>query len=133
MNVLNIGTFDILHPGHVALLNAAARLGDLTVGVNSDAFVRRTKGRAPVMSCADRMLMLRAIGVRGVFEFDGEHEPVFEALRQGVYASGVDWVGRSIYAQWGLSPEWLAERGILVVYIETPWSALHSSDLRARL
>ena len=42
------GVFDILHPGHLRYLRAARAHGDvLIVGVNSDASVRRNKGRGP--------------------------------------------------------------------------------------
>ena len=43
--VFTNGCFDLLHPGHVRLLEEARRLGDvLVVGLNSDASVRRIKG-----------------------------------------------------------------------------------------
>jgi cytidyltransferase-like protein len=52
--VVCTGGFDPLHSGHIAYLNAAAMLGDrLIVGVNSDAWLERKKGRA-FMSVAER-------------------------------------------------------------------------------
>ena len=45
--VLVTGGFDPLHSGHIALFNRAKELGDiLVVGVNSDAWLERKKGRA---------------------------------------------------------------------------------------
>jgi cytidyltransferase-like protein len=45
--VIVTGGFDPIHSGHIAYLNAAAKLGDqLFVGVNSDAWLERKKGRA---------------------------------------------------------------------------------------
>ena len=57
------GCFDLLHAGHVHLLEEAARLGDcLVVGVNSDESVRRLKGpQRPIMPLADRRLLLNAL------------------------------------------------------------------------
>ncbi|MDB4978891.1 MAG: cytidyltransferase [Candidatus Peribacteria bacterium] len=45
MNVLVFGTFDHLHPGHLFLLNEAAKRGDLYVVVARDANVERFKGK----------------------------------------------------------------------------------------
>jgi D-beta-D-heptose 7-phosphate kinase/D-beta-D-heptose 1-phosphate adenosyltransferase len=69
--VLITGGFDPVHSGHIAYIQAAKRLGDiLVVGVNSDAWLARKKGRAfmPVM---ERAAILRAItGVDFVIDFD---------------------------------------------------------------
>src|SRR5882724_11185915 len=61
--VFTNGVFDLLHAGHVTLLEKARALGDcLVVGVNSDASVRRLKGpRRPLAPLADRLKMLAAL------------------------------------------------------------------------
>ncbi len=61
--VFTNGCFDILHVGHLQLLNAAAELGDrLIVGVNSDASVRRLKGESrPVTPEEQRMTLLAGL------------------------------------------------------------------------
>lgn len=63
--VFTNGCFDLLHAGHIRLLEEAARLGDcLVVGVNSDDSVRRLKGPPrPVMPLKDRLLLLNALTV----------------------------------------------------------------------
>lgn len=62
--VMTNGCFDILHPGHVDVLERARALGDrLIVAVNDDASVRRLKGSTrPVNSLPSRMRMLSALG-----------------------------------------------------------------------
>ena len=54
------GCFDILHPGHVRLLNFAKQQGDyLVVGIDSDARVKTNKGQdRPINSEQDRKFML---------------------------------------------------------------------------
>ena len=54
------GTFDVLHAGHLALLNYAKSLGDyLVVGIDTDERVKEKKGPTrPVNSVEDRTLML---------------------------------------------------------------------------
>lgn len=57
------GCFDILHVGHVTYLEQARALGDfLIVGINSDASVKRLKGKdRPLQDEASRAVMLRAL------------------------------------------------------------------------
>ncbi|WP_255372135.1 adenylyltransferase/cytidyltransferase family protein [Cellulosimicrobium sp. CUA-896] len=89
------GCFDILHAGHVATLEAAARLGDhLVVLLNGDASVRRLKGPdRPVVTQADRARVLAALDcVSEVVVFD-EDDPraALDRLRPDVWAKGGDY------------------------------------------
>lgn len=61
--VMTNGCFDILHPGHIAYLTEARRLGDrLIVAVNDDESVRRLKGAArPINPLDHRMAVLAAL------------------------------------------------------------------------
>jgi D-beta-D-heptose 7-phosphate kinase/D-beta-D-heptose 1-phosphate adenosyltransferase len=103
--VFTNGCFDILHPGHVALLAHAGRLGHyLLVGINSDRSVRALKGHGrPAQPEADRAAILAALtDVDGVFVFDEETpRRVIEALKPDVLVKGGDYkvdevVGREI-------------------------------------
>lgn len=56
------GCFDILHVGHVRLLEYAASMGELTVAINSDSSIRRLKGEGrPIVCQAERAEMLAAL------------------------------------------------------------------------
>ena len=59
--VMVTGCFDLLHSGHVAFLQEAARQGDLYVCIGSDANVHQLKGRYPVNPQAERKFMLEAL------------------------------------------------------------------------
>ncbi|WP_454042837.1 PfkB family carbohydrate kinase [Cellulosimicrobium sp. Marseille-Q8652] len=94
------GCFDILHAGHVATLEAAARLGDhLVVLLNGDASVRRLKGpERPVVAQADRARVLAALDcVAAVVVFD-EDDPraALDALRPDVWAKGGDYTEETL-------------------------------------
>jgi rfaE bifunctional protein nucleotidyltransferase chain/domain len=93
--VLTNGCFDLLHPGHVALFEAARAQGDvLVVAVNSDRSVREIKGPGrPVMPEAERAETLRALeAVERVVVYDEPTPlPVIEALLPDVLVKGADW------------------------------------------
>ncbi|MBL1084566.1 bifunctional heptose 7-phosphate kinase/heptose 1-phosphate adenyltransferase [Streptomyces actinomycinicus] len=89
------GCFDLLHAGHVALLQAARRAGDcLIVCVNSDDSVRRRKGDGrPLVPAADRVRVLRAlecVDAVAVFEEDTP-ERLLGELRPHIWAKGGDY------------------------------------------
>jgi D-beta-D-heptose 7-phosphate kinase/D-beta-D-heptose 1-phosphate adenosyltransferase len=93
--VFTNGCFDILHPGHVALIRHAKKLGHyLLVGVNSDRSVHALKGKGrPVQKDADRALVLAALAdVDGVLIFD-EETPLhtIQALVPDVLVKGGDY------------------------------------------
>ena len=93
--VLTNGCFDLIHPGHIALLRGAAAFGDrLVVGVNSDAGVRKLKGAdRPLMPLVDRLEVLRAVRwVAAVTPFDEETaDQLIELLRPSYYVKGADY------------------------------------------
>ena len=81
--VFTNGVFDLIHPGHVAVLLAARQQGDaLVVGLNSDASVRRLKGEGrPVRNEQDRAIVLAALAmVDAVVIFD--QDTPLELIRQ---------------------------------------------------
>ncbi len=88
------GSVDLLHAGHVGLLQAARRLGDcLVVCVNSDASVTRRKGDGrPVNPLADRVRVLNALAcVDAVAVFDANTpERLLAGLRPDVWVKGGD-------------------------------------------
>jgi D-beta-D-heptose 7-phosphate kinase/D-beta-D-heptose 1-phosphate adenosyltransferase len=61
--VFTNGVFDLIHPGHIQLLQFARGQGDiLVVGINDDASVRRLKGeKRPIFPLAERMEILAAL------------------------------------------------------------------------
>ncbi len=109
--VFTNGVFDLLHTGHVTLLEAARAQGAaLVVGVNADASARglgKGAGR-PVVPAADRARLVAALGaVECVVVFD-EDTPLalIRALRPDVLVKGADYapteiVGAADVESWG--------------------------------
>lgn len=94
------GCFDVIHAGHVSLLERSAAYADLlVVGLNSDASVRRLKGASrPVNTEADRGRVLSSIsGVGAVVLFD-EDTPMslIETIRPDVLIKGADYAEHEV-------------------------------------
>ena len=93
--VMTNGCFDLLHAGHVALLEQARAQGDaLIVAINGDASVRRLKGPdRPLIPAAERAELLSTLeAVDRVVVFD-EDTPleVVRVLLPDVLVKGADW------------------------------------------
>jgi D-beta-D-heptose 7-phosphate kinase/D-beta-D-heptose 1-phosphate adenosyltransferase len=93
--VFTNGCFDILHPGHVFLLEAARALGDrLLVAINSDHSVRQIKGPdrpfTPEHERAEVLLALECVDRVVIYD---EPTPIalIEALSPDVLVKGADW------------------------------------------
>ena len=93
--VFTNGCYDLLHPGHVRLLEQARSLGDvLILALNSDASVRRMKGPArPLLPEEDRARMamaLEAVDAVTLFEEDTPRE-LIRLVLPDVLIKGADW------------------------------------------
>jgi rfaE bifunctional protein nucleotidyltransferase chain/domain len=108
--VFTNGCFDIVHRGHVDYLTKAKALGDvLFVGMNSDASVKRLKGKTrPVVCQDDRAFVLAAlcaVDYVSLFEEDTPYE-LIKAVVPDVLVKGSDWavdsiVGKDVVEQAG--------------------------------
>ncbi len=108
--VFTNGCFDILHVGHVTLLETCRRFGGkVVVGINSDASVRGLKGPArPVVGERERARMLAALAATDAVVVFGEPTPLelVVALRPDVLVKGGDYtedavVGAAEVKGWG--------------------------------
>ena len=98
--VFTNGCFDVLHAGHIALLQHAKTLGNvLVVGLNSDASVRRLKGEArPIHdqnARAQVLMSLRCVDAVTIFEDDTPIETI-RALRPDVHVKGGDYDAQTL-------------------------------------
>jgi len=93
--VFTNGCYDLLHPGHIRLLEQARGLGDILIlALNSDASVRRMKGPSrPMISESDRASMalaLAAVDAVTLFDEDTPRE-LIGAVLPDVLVKGADW------------------------------------------
>jgi len=94
MLVYTVGTFDLLHVGHLALLEQCRTLGDVVaVGVASDSVVNSYKPNVPVIPLDQREEMLKALRcvdiVRPYYEL--EYVSACKELNVDIFVVGEDW------------------------------------------
>lgn len=129
--VLTNGGFDLLHVGHLRLLEAAAELGDyLVVALNDDASLRGLKGSdRPLVSLAERAELVAALRPVSLVTSFGEAtvERVLRRLLPQVHAKGTDYTEATL-------PEAAIDRelGIELAFVGDVKSHA-SSQLAARL
>ena len=123
--VITYGTFDLLHEGHIRLLERAKKLGDyLIVGVTSDSF-DKTRGKINVtQSLAERIKGVKDTGLADeiiVEEYEGQKIDDIQRFGVDIFTVGSDWRGKFDY----LKPF------CDVVYLERT-VGISSTDLRSK-
>ncbi len=93
--VLTNGCYDLLHPGHIRLLESARSMGDLLVlALNTDESVRRMKGPSrPLLHQNERAQIALALEAVDAVTFFGEETPreLIAAALPDVLVKGADW------------------------------------------
>lgn len=95
------GTFDILHKGHLQLLNYAKNLGDvLYVGIDSDNRVKEKKGKnRPIHNQTDRaefLVNLKSVDYVVLFNTDKELEYLVKNIEPDIMIVGSDWKNKTV-------------------------------------
>jgi rfaE bifunctional protein nucleotidyltransferase chain/domain len=93
--VFTNGCYDILHPGHIRLLESCRSMGDLLIlALNTDSSVQRLKGPSrPLIAETDRAAMalaLEAVDAVTLFDEDTPRELIAEVLPD-ILVKGSDW------------------------------------------
>lgn len=95
------GTFDLLHRGHLELLNYAKSLGDfLCVGIDTDDRVREKKGeKRPIYNQEERKFFLenlKSVDEVKFFSNDDELKDLIKQYKPDIMMVGSDWKGKSV-------------------------------------
>lgn len=101
IKVITYGTYDLLHYGHIKLLERAKALGDyLIVGVTADDFDRK-RGKINVhQTLIERIEAVRATGLADeiiVEEYEGQKIDDIKRFKADIFTVGNDWVGKFDY------------------------------------
>ena len=100
-NVFVNGTFDLLHRGHLDLLNYAKSLGEyVIVGIDSDERVKQMKGSSRPINClmdrAHMLANLKSVDEVRFFGSDEELEGLVKEVKPDIMVVGSDWKGKSV-------------------------------------
>lgn len=125
VKVITYGTYDMLHYGHIRLLERAKALGDyLIVGVTSDDY-DKTRGKINnQQSLTERVEAIRATGLADqivVEEYEGQKIDDIRKYNVDIFTVGSDWIGKFDYLN----------EYCKVVYLERT-QGISSSELRAQ-
>lgn len=129
------GTFDLFHRGHLKFLQRCSELGEVTVALNTDEFILKYKGSAPVMTYEEREAVLQ--GCRYVSqvipnEAGQDSKPAIIKVAPSYIVIGSDWARKDYYAQMGFTQDWLDENDIGLCYI--PYThGISSTQVKERL
>jgi glycerol-3-phosphate cytidylyltransferase len=124
MKVLTVGTFDLLHSGHIKLFENCKKLaggtGKVVVGVNTDEFVFKYKNFYPVIPFQDRVEVISNLReVDMVVPNDKENlEKLLLEVHPNILLVGSDWAKKDYFNQIGVSIDWLYKHDILLLYSE---------------
>jgi glycerol-3-phosphate cytidylyltransferase len=139
MIVLTLGTFDIPHYGHYKLIQkckAIANGDDVVIGLNTDEFIEKYKGKKPVLSYREREEFLLAWDVVVIpnNQTDGTIKNVLVQMISDpeIIVIGSDWLRKDYLKQIGLTPEFLEEKNISLMYV--PYTkGISTTELKERL
>jgi glycerol-3-phosphate cytidylyltransferase len=133
------GTFDLFHSGHVNLLKRCKQIagegGLVVVSLNTDDFIMRYKGSAPICSETERKAVLEScVYVDQVIMNVGDSDSkiAIESVSPDYIVIGSDWAKKDYYKQMGFDQDWLDKNDIGLCYV--PYTkAISSSDIKKRM
>lgn len=145
-HVITAGTFDLIHYGHAEFLkrcsDVAGPYGYVTVLINTDKFVLDYKKQKTVMPQGERQRLIQRLKGVDMVLYNDSWDLRKAILRARdccpkmcdsvIVAIGTDWARKDYWAQTRLTPAWLEEKNIGLLYL--PYTnGVSSTDIRKRL
>jgi len=116
MRILTIGTFDLLHVGHLELFEYGSKLGDLEIGINSDSFVETFKA-APQQTFEDRYINVRKYAPTCIVHKNiSKGYRLIEEVQPDLIIVGMDWHSKDYLKQIGIDEKYLNKKKIIIAY-----------------
>jgi cytidyltransferase-like protein len=133
------GSFDTPHFGHLHFLWQCRRIagenGKVVISLNTDDFIERYKGRAPLMSYDERAKFLRWSGnVNEMVPNEGgeDSKPTILKVSPDFIVVGSDWAKKDYYAQMQFTQDWLDDNQIVLIYV--PYTeGISSTQIKERM
>lgn len=132
--LLTMGTYDVGHTGHASILRRFERFADrIVVGVNTDEFVEKYRGKPPAYPLEVRMHRIQILhdGYEVVPNYSAGQELIMK-VRPDIVGIGSDWLHRDFMAQIDMTPEQFDMIKCGLLYL--PYSeGVSSSEIKATL
>jgi glycerol-3-phosphate cytidylyltransferase len=130
------GTFDLFHSGHVNFLRQCKKIGErVVVSLNTDEFIKKYKGKPPIMSYEERAEILwgcRYVDLVIPNTGGQDSKPAILQVYPDFIVIGSDWACKDYYAQMGFTQKWLDDYGIVLIYI--PYTqGISTTEIKKRL
>lgn len=114
----------------------AGKDGEVIVGLNTDDFVAKFKGRKPIMSWEERKKTIESLGLVDKVvpnsQPDGTIKDVIEEVKPDMIVIGSDWARKDYLKQIGLDWDYLDKMGIWLCYVNYEWE-ISTTELKRRL
>ncbi len=125
--ILTMGSFDLMHTGHIELFEACRRIvgpdGHVVASVNTSDFIASFKPKPPVQTTEERTSVVGAVRYVDEVVTLGSHDakPLIEQVKPDFIIIGSDWAlprpdGATYLDQLRVTPEWLRERRIILLF-----------------
>jgi len=119
-NVLVLGTFDLLHFGHMLFLQKCRIRGVVTIGLSSD--INASRQRKPIMDYAERTIALLMLPwVQYVhIKNEASAKPIIEKIKPHIVVYGSDWEEAEWLEENEITNKYLEEKNVLLAEISNP-------------
>lgn len=139
IDVLTVGTFDIMHHGHITLFRRCINLaegGKFIVGLNTDEFIEKYKGKPPIMTYEERYQSIMCLSMADTIipndQNDGSIKSLFTYRKPGMIVIGSDWLKKPYLPQIGLTTEELERQNIALCYVPYTYG-ISSTEIKRRI
>lgn len=137
MKIITLGTFDILHVGHINLLKKCWEIGnEVIVGLNTDGFIKKYKGKPPVMTYKEREEALLSTNlVSRVIpnnQESGNARKIIKDSGAKIIVIGSDWARKEYISQIGVNWDWLDRQRIGICYV-TYTHGISTTEIKRRI
>lgn len=139
MNVITLGTFDMFHFGHLKLFKRCksyAENGKFIVGLNTDEFIEKYKGKSPIMNYQERSEIINELNLVDFVVPNNQSDGTIKGLllehNVDLIVIGSDWFRKDYLTQVGVTIEWMEENNISLCFV--PYTiGISTTEIKKRL
>lgn len=139
MKIISLGTMDLVHLGHINLLKRCRELAmwdKVIVGLNTDEFIEKYKGKKPVMSYQERKDTILSMGLADEIlpndQPNGTAKQLIIDSGAKLIVVGSDWAVKDYVGQLGINWDWLERNNIGIAYFPRT-KGLSTTELKRRI